>query len=72
LIVAAAINLDPSLLDRIVQADIDPDGKVNVEAVETDQQYFLAKGTQEKPVDLNRAVDLTFAEEANRILGPYR
>ena len=71
-ILAAAMNLDRTLVDKMVKAGIHPDGRVNLEAIAADQQYFLAKGSQEKPIDLQAVVDMSFAEEAVRILGPYR
>jgi NitT/TauT family transport system substrate-binding protein len=71
-ILAAATKLDKTLFDKMVMPGILPNGRINVEMLETDQQYFLAKGTQEKAIDLQTAINLSFADEAVRILGPYR
>ena len=50
----------------------DPDGRVNTASLKDDQDYYLAAGLQERPVDFDRIVDPSFAEAAVQMLGPYR
>ncbi len=69
-ILAAATKVDKALFDKMVMPGLHPDGKVNVDTLEGDQKYFVAKGSQEKAIDLQTAVDMSFADEAVRILGP--
>lgn len=71
-IIAKGTKLDPTLLERVVMPNVDPDGKVNAQSLDASQQYFVAKGTQLKPVDLNKVVDASFAAEAVKQLGVYR
>jgi len=71
-IIAKGTKLDPALLDRVVMPNVDPDGKVNAQSLDASQQYFVAKGTQLKPVDLNKVVDASFAAEAAKQLGAYK
>ena len=51
---------------------MDPEGRVNLESLKIDQEYFLASGQQQRPIDLNELVDTSFAEAAVRQLGPCR
>jgi len=71
-ILAKATNIDPALFEKMVLPGLDPDGKVNVQSLNSAQQYFVAKGSQTKAIDLTKVVDLSFAEEAAKQLGPYR
>ncbi|MBU6422897.1 MAG: ABC transporter substrate-binding protein [Chloroflexi bacterium] len=72
-ILAKATKLDPALFAKMTMPGIDPNGKVNVDWLQKDQQYFVGKGTQAKAVDLSTAVDPSFASDAVTILGgPYQ
>lgn len=71
-ILARATKIDKALFDTMTMPGIDPTGRVNVESVRETQAWFVAKGTQKKAVDLAKAVDLSFVEEALRQLPPYR
>jgi hypothetical protein len=63
---------DKALYDKIVMPGLHPDGAVNVASLKTDAAYFLDKGQQSAPVDIDSAVDLSFAQYAVQQLGPYR
>jgi NitT/TauT family transport system substrate-binding protein len=71
-IVAKGTKLDPALVARVIFPGIDPNGKVNVESLNASQQYFVAKGTQTKAIDVSKIVDSSFADEAVKRLGAYR
>jgi NitT/TauT family transport system substrate-binding protein len=71
-ILSKATKLDAALFEKMVLPGLHFDGKVNVESLAAAQQYFVAKGSQPKAIDLAKVVDLSFAEEAVRALGPYR
>ena len=72
-ILSKATKFDAVLFEKMTMPGIDPDGKVDVGWLQKDQQYFVAKGTQQKAVDLNTTVDPSFAEQAVKILGgPYK
>lgn len=71
-ILAAATRTDKAVLEKSVMPGIDPNGKVNVDALEAAQQYFVAKGSQEKPIDLKTTIDTSFIDAAIRVLGPYQ
>lgn len=72
-ILSKATKFDAALFEKMTMPGIDPDGKVDVGWLQKDQQYFVAKGTQQKAVDLGTTVDPSFAEQAVKILGgPYK
>lgn len=71
-ILAKATNIDAALFEKMVMPGLDPDGKVNVQSLNATQQYFVTKGSQTKAIDMTKVVDLSFAEEAAKQLGPYR
>ncbi len=63
---------DEALYDKMVMPGIDPDGKVNLQSLNEEQDWFLQKGSQRARVDLGKVVDNQFAAYAVRQLGPYR
>jgi NitT/TauT family transport system substrate-binding protein len=50
---------------------IDPDGKLRMNRLEEQQNFFLSTGVQTTRVDFTKIVDTHFAEEASAKLGPY-
>lgn len=71
-ILSKATKLEAALFGNMVLPGLHPDGKVNVESLGAAQEYFVAKRSQLKVADLAKLVDLSFAEEAVKQLGPYR
>lgn len=71
-ILAKATKLDVALFDKMVLPGIDPNGNVNAKSLDDAQQYFVAKGSQPKPIDMSKVVDLSFAQEAVKQLGTYK
>lgn len=63
---------DAALYDRMVMPGLDPDGKVNVESLAADQEFFMATGYQQQRVEMSVLVDPQFAAYAVQVLGPYR
>lgn len=71
-ILAKATNVDRALFDAMAMPGINPAGRVNLDSLRDIQNWFVAKGSQQKFIELSKAVDLSFCEEAVRQLGPYR
>lgn len=63
---------DPALYDRMVMPGIDPNGRVNVDALAAQQNWFLSKGSQKSRVDLRTVVDHQYVDWAIQQLGSYR
>jgi hypothetical protein len=51
---------------------LDPDGRMNLQSFDQQQDYFITTGTEQARVDLQGFIDLQHAEAAARQLGPYR
>jgi NitT/TauT family transport system substrate-binding protein len=63
---------DRGLYDRMALAALDPDGKMNLQSFEEQQDFFLATGTQQGRIELRNFIDLQHIEAAVRQLGPYQ
>jgi NitT/TauT family transport system substrate-binding protein len=50
---------------------VDPDGKLRMNTLEDQQNFFLSTGVQTSRVDFTKIVDTRFADEAAAKLGPY-
>ena len=66
-----AIDMPRDILSAIHVNAVSVDGQVNVESMKKDYNFFRAQGWVTDAVDFDRIVDLSFAQEANRALGPY-
>ncbi len=51
---------------------IDPDGKLRLQSLNDQQEFFLSTGTQTTKLDFSKVVDTRFAEQAAAKLGPYK
>ena len=51
---------------------IDPDGKLRIQSLQEQQEFFLSTGAQNTRMDFSKVVDTRFAEQAAAKLGPYR
>lgn len=71
-ILAKATQVDKALFDTMVMPGINPGGRVNLDSLRDIQKWFVNKGSQQKFIELSKAVDLSFADEAVRQLGPYK
>jgi NitT/TauT family transport system substrate-binding protein len=63
---------DPGLYEKMVMPGLDPQGRVNLDALNAQQNWFLSKGSQKTRVDLSKAVDNQYVDWAVRQLGPYK
>ncbi len=74
-VVAASVKYttvkDPALYDKMALQGLHPNGKLNVESIKAQQDYFLNTGTQQTRVNLDNYVDTHFAEDAVKQLGAY-
>jgi NitT/TauT family transport system substrate-binding protein len=62
----------PGMYDQMTLTALDPDGKMDLQSFEQQQDYFLAAGTQQGRIDLSQFIDLQHIERAVAQLGPYR
>ena len=59
---------DPTLYDKMVMPGLDPKGRVMLDSLAGQQNWFLNKGTQKTRVDLGKAVDHQYVEWAAKQL----
>jgi NitT/TauT family transport system substrate-binding protein len=64
--------LERPMYDQIPWPAVDPDGRVNVEAMAAAQDWFIAHGYVQTKVDMSEVVDNQFADYAVAQLGPAR
>jgi NitT/TauT family transport system substrate-binding protein len=62
---------DPAVYEQIVYTGLDPDGKIPLDSLEKDQEYFVGSAQQQQRINLGDVLDMSFAEDAVRRLGPY-
>lgn len=60
---------DPALFDKMVMPGLDPQGRVLLDSLAAQQNWFLNKGTQKTKVDLAKAVDNQYVDWALKQLG---
>jgi NitT/TauT family transport system substrate-binding protein len=63
---------DAALYDKMVMPGLDPQGRVNLDALNGQQNWFLGKGSQKTRVDLSKAVDNQYVDWAVKQLGVYK
>lgn len=71
-ILSKATKLDAKLFDTMYVPGLDPNGKVNAKSTDDIQQWFVKKGSLDKAADLNKMIDMSFADNAVKQLGPYK
>jgi len=62
---------DRELYDRMVFQGFDPDGRIDRAIVQHDMDYYVATGQLPAPVDMDKLIDMRFADHAVQVLGPY-
>jgi NitT/TauT family transport system substrate-binding protein len=62
---------DRAMFKTMVPNGISPNGEVNMASLADDLHFFQAQGQIEKPVSVADVVDMSFAENAVKALGPY-
>jgi NitT/TauT family transport system substrate-binding protein len=63
---------DPAIYERMVPAGLDPDGRVQVEALAGSLEAYRAMGALSDAVDLATLVDHQYVDYARERLGPYQ
>lgn len=71
-ILSKATNLDADFFNTMVMPGLDVNGMVNSDSLDEVQAFFVAKGSQKAQIPMSKAVNMSFAEEAVRRLGPYQ
>jgi NitT/TauT family transport system substrate-binding protein len=63
---------DPTIYRDITPTGMNPDGRVNVQSLADDLQFYREQGLIQSDVKLDQIVDQSFVEAAVNELGPYR
>jgi NitT/TauT family transport system substrate-binding protein len=63
---------DPQIYAQMTYAGIAPDGRIRLEVLQQDVQYYRAKGFIDQEIDVQQVVDNRFTDYAVSQLGPYR
>src|SRR5262245_15675511 len=72
LLVANGVSTSAELLDTIPWPARNPDGFVYRSSLADVQRWYVAQGLVRAELPLDRIVDESFAQDANRKLGPFR
>jgi NitT/TauT family transport system substrate-binding protein len=62
---------DRGLYDRMVTAGMDPNGHLDVRALEADEDWYVARGYVQSKVPVNQLVDHSFVDRALELIGKY-
>jgi NitT/TauT family transport system substrate-binding protein len=63
---------DPSIWRTITPSAVQTNGRVDAASLQFDYDVFKELGLIDKPVSVANSIDMSFADNANRQLGPYR
>jgi NitT/TauT family transport system substrate-binding protein len=63
---------DEALIRRIPPTGQNPAGWLDPELLATYQDWYAERGLVPRKVDMNQAIDRSFVEFANAVLGPYQ
>ncbi|MFC4619294.1 ABC transporter substrate-binding protein [Camelliibacillus cellulosilyticus] len=63
---------DDAIWDKVGVTGLDPDGKMFVNNIKDQYEWYKSRGGIEGKVDLGKAVDTKLAEKAVKILGEYK
>jgi NitT/TauT family transport system substrate-binding protein len=63
---------DPHTYATMNAFAVDPDGAVNAATLQNDLNFFKERGLVGSSTSVERVIDRSFAEEAVRVLGPYK
>ncbi|MBV9119765.1 MAG: ABC transporter substrate-binding protein [Chloroflexi bacterium] len=61
---------DPNTWKLLATFGLDPNGAIDPSTLDQMQDYFLKAGTQQNRIDMSKVVDLSYAQNAAKILGP--
>lgn len=68
-IISDDLGLEPDVVDAMVPAWQHPNGEVNADDLERQQEWYSEHGLVDSPADIGSIVDMTFAREAVRRIG---
>jgi NitT/TauT family transport system substrate-binding protein len=71
ILVANTTVKDPKIFSQMKPAGLDPDGKLDIQSMKTDLNYYVESGQAKPSADLSKLVDTSFQEAAVKALGPY-
>ena len=71
-ILAEAVKVDPAILRAMTANNVNPNGRVGVRSLADDYAFFRKIGLVTENVSMSSIVDLSFIEDAVRVLGPYK
>ncbi|HLY64436.1 MAG TPA: ABC transporter substrate-binding protein [Chloroflexota bacterium] len=63
---------DPNVYAKMKPAGLDPDGKLDVNSLQSDINYYQSSGQLKAQADLSQLVDASFQQAAVQQLGPYK
>jgi NitT/TauT family transport system substrate-binding protein len=63
---------DQALYREMVPNGVNPDARLNVASLRKDYEFYKEQGYIEKPIDVSKAIDTSFVEQAVKALGPYK
>ncbi|MFI5267849.1 MAG: ABC transporter substrate-binding protein [Chloroflexota bacterium] len=63
---------DRTLFEKAIPSGLRPDGMPNVQSIKDDLDYFVKSGVVKQSYDINKYLDLSYVEQANKDLGPYK
>jgi len=63
---------DPAIFEKVVPVGLNPDGMINILSLKQDAQWYLDKGYVKDLPDIDKIVDLSYAKNAVKVLGPYK
>jgi NitT/TauT family transport system substrate-binding protein len=63
---------DRALYDKMVVPGLDPNGRLHLESIQRQQEWYLEHGLQSAPADVNVLVDYQFVRYAIDKLGEYK
>ena len=71
ILVANTTVKDPKIFGQMKPAGLDPDGKLDVQSMKNDLNYYVESGQAKPSADLSKLTDPSFQEAAVKALGPY-
>ena len=63
---------DPTIYETMTPFAVDPDGKINLVTLRNDLQFYQGRQLVGHNITVEAVVDMSFAEEAAKELGPYK
>jgi NitT/TauT family transport system substrate-binding protein len=71
-ILADVTKLPTDTLREMVASGVNPSGHINEASLLEDYAAFRKAGLVQSEVDVNRLIDMSFVDNANAVLGPYK